>query len=31
MDFFKKLQFLFLFDLYHFIEHYGARKDAEPI
>ena len=31
MDFFKKLKFLFLVNLHHFIEHYGARKDEEPI
>ena len=27
----KKLKFLFLVNLHHFIEHYEARKDEEPI
>ena len=29
--FFKKLKFLFLLNLYHFAEHYEARKTKEPI
>ena len=31
MDFFKKLKFLYSVNLHHFVEHYEARKDEEPI
>ena len=31
MDFFYEMRFLFLVNLHHFVEHYGARKDEEPI
>ena len=31
MDFFKKLKFLFLVNLHHFVEHHEAKKDEEPI
>ena len=31
MDFSRKLNFLFLVNLHHFIENYEARKDEEPI
>ena len=30
MDFFS-MKFLFLVNLHHFVEHYEARKDEEPI
>ena len=29
MDFSKKLKFLFLVNLYHFVEQYEARKDEK--
>ena len=31
MDFFKKMKFLFLVNLHHFLERYEARKDEQPI
>ena len=31
MDFSKKLKCLILFNLHHFVKHYEARKDEEPI
>ena len=31
MEFSEKLKFLFLVNLHHFIEHYEARKNEEPI
>ena len=32
MNFFlKKIKFLFVVNLNHFVEHYEARKDEEPI
>ena len=31
MDFSKKLKFLFLVNLHHFVEHYETRKDEESI
>ena len=31
MDFSKKMKLSFLINLHHFIEHYEARKDEEPI
>ena len=31
MDFPKKINFFFLVNRHHFIEHYEARKDEEPI
>ena len=31
MEFSEKLKFLFLVNLYHFIEHYEAGKNEEPI
>ena len=31
MDFLKKLKFLFLVNLHHFVEHYETRKIGEAI
>ena len=31
MDSFLKMEILFLVNSYHFVEHYEARKDEEPI
>ena len=31
MDFSKKFKVLFLVNQHHFVEHYEARNDAEPI